>query len=79
MAKRKRKTNDLQNTTRTPLKTGGKFRCSGRYADPASLVTPGPTVRAIVLLTSEKCVKYIYHILSINMIVFVYVYRPEVN
>jgi len=38
MAKRKRTNNDLQNfthkakdqVTRTPLKTGGKHRCSGR-------------------------------------------------
>jgi hypothetical protein len=26
--------------TRTPLKTGGEFRCSGRVAVPAPLVTP---------------------------------------
>jgi hypothetical protein len=32
------KTKDL--VTRTPLKTGGELRCSGRVAVPAPLVTP---------------------------------------
>ena len=44
MAKRKRTNNDLQNTTqkakdrarRTPLKTGGKLRCSGRVGSSCS-------------------------------------------
>ena len=44
MAKRKRTNNDLQNSThkskdrvtRTPLKTGGELRCSGRVGSSSS-------------------------------------------
>jgi len=49
MKKDKRTNNDLQNithktkdgVTRTPLKTEGEFRCSGRVVVPGPLVTPG--------------------------------------
>ena len=48
MTKGKRTNNDLQNNThqpkdrvtRTPLKTGGGLRCSGRVAGPVLLVAP---------------------------------------
>ena len=57
MAKRKKKNSDLQSTkkkindreTRTPLKTGGERRCSGRVGSSV----PVPPVTPVLLLLSD--------------------------